>query len=131
MTARTTKRRLWRLNNGDSVSVDSRGDMHFFNCLFSATQKPPERCEGWDKAEKYPYRVQYCTEEGKILYSDIQKLVCPSDCRGDCRMDQWKEFDNVWEVQEEWYDKEKVKHPWNSLGLCQQDDDRHGQAEDR
>ena len=46
-------------------------------------------------------------------------------------MEQWKEFENDWEVQEEWYDKAKAKQSWNTLGLCQQDADRHGQGKDR
>ena len=129
MTARTTKRKLYMHNHGDSVSVDSRGDIHFFNCWFNATQEPPERCEGWDRAEKYPYRVYYKREDGSALSSDIQKLICPGDCEGDCRMDQWEDYEGFWDVHE--WEKDIIDNPWNSLGLCQQDADRHGQAEDR
>ena len=101
--AKTMKHKLYMHNHGDSVSVDSRGDIHFFNCWFNALQEPPERCEGWDKAEKYPYRVYYKREDGSFVYSDIQKLICPSDCEGDCRMGQYKEWvGNIWDVQQDW-----------------------------
>ena len=127
------KRKLWLVNNGDSVSVDSRGDIHFHNCVRTARQEPPESCEGWDKAEKYPYRVHYARENGSFVSSDIQKLICPTDCKGDCKLEQWQrqEDTSVWEVQDGWWEKKKDNHPWNSLGVSQQDADRHGQSEDR
>ena len=53
-------------------------------------------------------------------------------------MDQWsrvQDDDNPWDVQQDrfdfWDDVQMDNYPWNSLGVCQQDADRHRQAEDR
>ena len=90
-----SKSKLWLRPTGDSISVDTKGDVHFFNCLFNGVTEPPERCGGWDKAEKYEHCALYDTEwdAHPIVSMDITKLICPYDCFEDCNMDQWKDWD--------------------------------------
>ena len=83
--------RLEMIRTGDSVSVDSRGDIHFFNCWFNAEERPKKKCGGWRKAEKYPYRVYYkAIDHNLTVQMDIEKIECPRDCEKNCRLEQWK-----------------------------------------
>ena len=86
--------RLQQIKTGDSVSVDTGGDIHFFHCLFSAQKRPPKKCKGWRGADTYPYRVYYkAIDYDLTVQLDIDKLICPRDCTKDCRILYWEKWD--------------------------------------